>query len=740
MKRAFLLLFLLVPFYLSGQVKITEPGVKTPTTFAIIIDQATYDNTREAVELYRSAVEADGLGTYIVSAPWTTPEEVRDELVKLNGRKPPLEGVVFIGDIPVAMIRQGQHMTTAFKMNEEKFPMVESSVPSDRYYDDLRLTFDFVKRDSLNPHLFYYNLRGDCPQRLNPTFYSARIKHPEGREGNKYEEIAKFLRKAAHEKRQCNALDTFVTFNGSGYNSDCLVSWMDLKGTLQESFPKAFGDVNSCKILNFRMENPAKYMVLDELQRPDVDVMLINEHGSPDILHIDDGIEPDYSDYKYVAAAVGRNIRDQLGYARWFYSEEDVESFKEYYAKELNVSREWLDELLSEESAAKDKEYDAMVRASSQISLAELTGIKTYPRFVMFNACYNADFSQDNVASYFIFNEGATVITQGNTRNVLQDKWSFEMMGLLSHGVRVGHWQNRIVTLESHLVGDPTFHFAPIAGNNLNYDIVMNRDNAKVWRKYLKSPYADVQSLALYMLAASDSKNEHSGLVYDYFLNSQFGTVRMQALRMLSEYNDGNFAKAIIKGLYDPYETVRKHSVYYAEKSGDPQFIPFMADIYVNNHESKRVHYAVGNALEHMEPEQVKAALEKSIANSTGLRKDTLMAETKKKFDNAFDSAREDLATMRNEEAAMEDRARSIKLIRNNFKHYYAAEYVAYLKDDTQDIKLRIAMAEALGWFRYSYRRFEIMDQMQALLDSPATDQRLKSELRKTITRLNNKL
>ena len=43
-------------------------------------------------------------------------------------------------------------------MDEKKYPMIRSSVPSDRFYDDFDLKFDFLKQDSLNPLMFYYKM------------------------------------------------------------------------------------------------------------------------------------------------------------------------------------------------------------------------------------------------------------------------------------------------------------------------------------------------------------------------------------------------------------------------------------------------------------------------------------------------------------------------------------------------------------------------------------------------------
>ena len=57
--------------------------------------------------------------------------------------------------------------------------------------------------------------------------------------------------------------------------------------------------------------------------------------------------------------------------------------------------------------------------------------------------------------------------TQGNTVNVLQDRWTYELVGLLSHGVRVGQYNRLIASLEGHIIGDPAFRFQPVEPNTL---------------------------------------------------------------------------------------------------------------------------------------------------------------------------------------------------------------------------------------------------------------------------------
>ena len=68
---------------------------------------------------------------------------------------------------------------------------------------------------------------------------------------------------------------------------------------------------------------------------------------------------------------------------------------------------------------------------------------------IMFDACYNGSFHEnDYIAGQYIFNDGQTLVAQGNTRNVLQDRWTIEMIGLLSHGVRAGQYNKLIASLE----------------------------------------------------------------------------------------------------------------------------------------------------------------------------------------------------------------------------------------------------------------------------------------------------
>ena len=701
-----------------GKVKIQKPKSQHVTAFAIIVDEMTLEKTGGAVEAYRDALEADGLSTYIVSGNWKNPDEVKAEIIKLNKRKPVLEGVVFIGDIPVALIRNAQHMTTAFKMNEDEFPFPESSVPSDRFYDDLHLTFDFICQDSVNTSHFYYKLREDSPQQLRPTFYSGRIKYPEARGGDKYEAIAKYLAKAVREKKRANLLDCFVSFTGSGYNSECLLAWMDERLALTENFPLAWKNSRTAKFLNFRMEDYMKYRLFDELQRDEMDVMLFHEHGAPDRQYICDGPAPaglqGYMNYikSSIYSFVKREIERKKG---------TPEEIMAYFTKEYALGSDFFKDFSMEKIA----EQNSLERLKTGIVLEDLKELKTNPRFVMFDACYNGSFHEDGyIAGYYIFNDGNTVVTQGNSRNVLQDRWTIEMIGLLSQGVRVGQWNRQIATLEGHIIGDPTFHFTPFAPNTLGMDMVTHKNDREVWEKYLDSPYADVQSLALRMLVENDADKTMSPRLLTVFQSSSFNSVRM---KLLSRYANEDFVEAIRLGLYDAYELIRRNAAIYAGKCGDPRLAEAVVDVLLNQPESQRVNYILQGALMLL-PEKQGAGVYLAKEENTS----QLMQQLNKDVaDNV-----QTLAMLQDARSPQKKQISVIRYVRNYPRHANIDAYLSIIENASQAEEVRVNMAEALGWFNYSYRKNEIRQALENMLKRDQMPGKVKLEVEQTINRL----
>lgn len=164
----------------------------------------SYDEAKSEIDAYRTSIEKEGLGTYLLIDDWKRPEPIREQLVKLHeNEKTPLEGCVFIGDIPIPMIRDAHHLSSAFKRSP-KANWQKSSVPSDRYYDDFGLKFDYIKQDSLIPDYHYMTLRADSKQYISPDIYSARIRplHLEGE--NRYQMLRDYLkRQLPKSKAKC---------------------------------------------------------------------------------------------------------------------------------------------------------------------------------------------------------------------------------------------------------------------------------------------------------------------------------------------------------------------------------------------------------------------------------------------------------------------------------------------------------------------------------------------------------
>ena len=100
--KSLLLLLWLLPLWSWAKPEMIRPKVKTSTAFAIVVDRQSYDKVRTAVEAYRDAIEKDGLATWILIDDWESPAEIRALLKEwYEDRRMPLEGTVFVGDIPV---------------------------------------------------------------------------------------------------------------------------------------------------------------------------------------------------------------------------------------------------------------------------------------------------------------------------------------------------------------------------------------------------------------------------------------------------------------------------------------------------------------------------------------------------------------------------------------------------------------------------------------------------------------
>ena len=697
-------------------------------SFAIVTDPQTFNNCKAAIETYRSAVCADGLGAFVVSRNWTNPDELKDSLMHYHKMRA-LEGAVFIGDVPIAMIRGAQHLTSAFKM-DETLPMRDSSVPSDRFYDDFGLKFDFLGRDSVERNFFYYNLAAESPQHISCDIYTGRIKSSEKR-GDKYGEISRYLLKAAAAKSQDNPLDHLMSYCGSGSFSNSLAAWKDETITLKEQMPAAFDNgSDGAKFLFYAMYPDVKSTLLGEIARNDLDLALFHEHGVPERQYVTETPRANETDAYYYDAKYRMRQRIRTAVSRG----KDAESVIEDIVKKYGITRDWVEDWNDPKTEAEDSLYDA----ATGIMLDDIAAAKPNVKMTIFDACYNGDFREDDcIASRYILSDGNALVGIGNSVNVLQDKSSSDLMGMLTEGYRVGEWMQQVNILESHILGDPTFHFTA-ANDAVRPDL--HKADCKYWLKFTSPKYpCDIRGLALHKLYALNY-NDLSPLLLKTWKESDEYMLRLQCLHLLEHYNDGNYEKVLKDGADDPYEFIRRKSAFFMGKVGTPEMAAELADLYMRDYNSLRVAHNVGFVCAHFPDSLFLKEFEKKFAEADWIYDRELFY---KKAENCFRAAFSIESSTGKIIGDKNNGYRKFYIggMRNQPYPQYAESLLAIVRDSGEVENARVHCAEVLGWFIRAWNRKDIVDGIDAYLKSgEEMPEALRNELVKTKNRLGDYL
>ncbi|WP_127129950.1 HEAT repeat domain-containing protein [Pseudoflavitalea rhizosphaerae] len=705
--------------------QIEKPGIASPTSFAIVIDAGTYGSVKNEIIAYKKAVEKEGLGTYIVSHNWSKPDEIRTVLQKLYAQSPKLEGAVLVGDIPVPMVRDAQHMTSAFKMDQRR-NWKSSSVPSDRYYDDFDLQFNFLKQDSAQKNLFYYALSPTSPQRIEMDIYTARIKPPVQKGENAVEKIRAYLNKVVAEKSKINPLNDFFVYTGHGYNSESLNAWAGEQISLREQFPDLFKPGNTIKFMNFRMDMHMKFTLMNEIQREELDMAIFHDHGSDDVQLL--------SGYPYVSNPQPsiENIRRYLRSKVRAAAERkggDVEKTKKGFTESLGVPMAWMDDAFVDSVKIADSIFDA----STDFAIPDIRNVQPNARFVMVDACLTGSLHLDDyMAGYYPFNNGKTIVALANSVGVLQDLWPDEMLGLLQYNVRTGNWMKHVAYLETHLFGDPTFRFAGNKSIDLNKAIVLQKNNAAYWETLLNHPSADVQCLAMEKIFRIKGVAASAMLRNKYF-QSNYGVVRMEALKCLAQINNADFKTVLLAGCNDPYEFVRRQAAYLLSDIGSEEMIVPAVELYINDGHSKRVAGKAKDALDFMDTRKVKEMLPSIYAKHTHLHngKEELEYLLKQQDYTAFKINR-DMKVVMDKSKPVKERLAEITIFRNYNYHSEVPKLISLAIDPAEDLSVRTTVVEALGWFFHSYQKERIVSMCNELMAGSSTPEVLKLQAEKT--------
>lgn len=701
--------------YIKPSIPINEPS------FAVFVDNDTYNSCKEQIMNYKQTLESENLPTFVVYKEWNSPEEVKNEIKALHQNKK-LEGIVFIGKIPIPMIQKAQHMTSAFK-KDEKTDRFESSVPSDRFYDSFNLKFNFVQQDSVRNQFFYYDLAANSPQQLKCDIYSARIKPIlKGEEG--YAQINDYLKKVIVEHKTQNNLNQFVSYTGDGSYSNSLMAWVPESHNIREQFSNVFEHSGRARFLRYNMWDYPKEEIFNQLKRDDLDFMIFHEHGMPDRQYIS-GIPYTHEFDEHIIS-----MKDYLRELarRTANSKKSVNALMEEYQKKYGIDSTWFAGYDSPQIIINDSLLD--IRRG--LVLTDVSKVNPNVRFVIFDACYNGDFREnDFIAGRYIFSKGKCIVTFANSVNVLQDKQANDLLGLLGYGARIGQWAKYINILESHIIGDPTFRFT---SNNLSIDactlIQKKQSDSELLNWLSQDTPCDIQNLALYKLYNRQYK-DISNLLTRMFRSSSYAMVRYTCLDLLEKLDDENYREVLKDAATDTYEFIRRIAINRMSLVGLPEYLPYMINTYLNDNLAERVKFNIQMGLRVFPKDKVEAVLDSCITRSFVLNKEQLKQEILKSV--SFGGFDEDIM---NKEGKERNRLFGISTLKNINNHPSIEKYIKIIVDPSESLAIRKAMLQSLAWFDLSYKKDKIIDACQRIINSTNVNPEIKEEAVRTYNRL----
>lgn len=693
--------------------------------FAIVIDPASYTEARAEVDAYAAAIQkADGYKVTVVEDIWGVPDSIRAVLKDMRFGRNPLVGAVFVGDIPVPMIRGAQHLASAFKMDESRYPREESSIPSDRYYDDFSLDFESLGHDEGTP-LHYYRLTEKGSQRLAPDLFSGRIR-PVDKDGNvRIEDLKKFLLKAADARLNPPTMDQMVFFGGHGYISESKTARLDEKRVWLEHFPLLDDGRHHIGYIDNSDLIPVKSHLMTELMRPDLKLAVLHHHGAPDTEYLNASARPymvgDAKEY------MRKNMREHLYRARqrgkdWQKAQRDMQ-------QRFDVPASWFKDAFDENLHKADSLEDAAL--DLHLEDFEGYGYKPNARLVVLDACFNGSFQlEDCIADRYIFQDGATVAVQANSVNSLQDKWHDRFFGLVAAGGCAGDLARYAPYIESHIIGDPTFRFAT---EHKNMDLAILRDNVCEWQHLLKKGTPDQQALAVEHLFRRGKLNGKKLL--DIYKTSGYATVRMEALYCLSRVKGEPFVKALECALGDGDEYIRRMAVKWAGKTGDPRLVPAVMDMFLTNNPSSRIVFNTNYALLGFPEDSVYAEFERRVGDIPMVNREKETEMLRASLKRNASRFKDDEAAIVNPDTPEKERKLCIRQTRNNLCIAAVPSLCEYLKTCGND-SVRIMLLEALGWQRLAWNADEIIAVAKDLAGDESLSEEVRKEAAKTVKRL----
>ena len=719
--KKYLLAILAVLISATAGAAVKQPG------FAIVIDPASYKEAKAEVDAYAASIKADGLVPFIVTDDTDNPDKLRARLKKMyEAKNNPIEGAVFIGDIPVVRVTDAQHLASALKMDQRAFPRDQWAVASDRFYDDFGLQFRFIERDSINPQWYYYSLAPEGAQYLAPNIYTGRIK-PMDNGTDKYEQIRHYLKKAVQAKKEANIVDNILYFSGHGYVSESVHARIDEKGELLQNFPWMHTRRQGIDYIDHKRDRYVKTRLMNELQRDNLDIAILHHHGGEELEYLND--EPDINTPMEAIDAV-------KDYASYVYRRHRGKGQPDDSVK-IGISRNLggipLDWMTEKDTPEKIKQ-DSINNRKLNLYVEDFEGFDPDVRLVILDACYNGSFHRPRYLSgAYIFDDGKTVAAIANSVNVLQDKWANRYIGAVGMGMRAGNLVKLNPYLESHFIGDPTFRFSSPVGNvDVN---VLLAGNPAQWKEYLDSEYPALRVMALRQL--DDANLIDSDALLSAYMNDNSEVVRMEAMMLLSNFADDNFIKCLDLAVDDSFELIQRFAVNFIGKCGNQELARALVSVGQRNNTGERIEFGVENSAAVYPCKLLLSTLDSIFVETDYMDSEVIKGYIAHALDVYADSERltgtQQLCN--SDSLTVKQQIQKIRTLRNSNMHYLVDDLLVFLQKP-HDETVTVSLLEALGWFNKSFRRDDIAAVALAMSKDKKQSAAVRDEALKTYRRL----
>lgn len=709
---------------LFSAIQVIPPNKKMDAAVLVFVDSLTFQEVNEAVKLYRDAIEQDELSAYLIINDWQNPQQIRDHIKEMIGKGIPVEGIVLVGDIPIPMILDAQHLTSAFKIDQDRFPRLRTAVPSDRFYDDLDLVFTFLEQDTVNPLLFYYSLASDSPQKIESDIYSGRIKP--GLEGEeKYRVMDSYLRRISHQKQQKNPLNHGLVISGHGYHSESLIAWANEYLELREHLPIFFMPDGDLRMLYHQMDIDLKRSALFQLQQPEFDLAIFHAHGDADAQYLA-GL-PEGKNVQENIEAVKYYLRSKLRQAKR--QKKSIDQVILDFQSKLDVPESWFFGAFEDSVIEKD----SLLNYGLDIHIEDIRQSSPQAEFVILDQCFNGAFIHSPyIAGEYVFGQGTTIAAAANSVNIIQDLWTNQNLGLLAYGARVGRWNQERNYLETHIIGDPTFRFTP--SHTEKIEPVWNYLSAseKIWKRYVKDHSPVLRAVAVRKWFQQRGADIESDLVEIYH-HDPAGIVRLQALGCLAELRSPAFEELLKVSVTDPFELIRRFTVKWMGDIGSADYLPSLLNNLLFD-PAKRVNTSSWDAIS-----KIGSAAAVHLARELSIDQ-----HDKNLWDRLVSQARSDsnwiylelLPTINNDTLELKKRISAARTFRNYRFQKAVPMLIQILRDPQKPENLRVTIAEALGWYTMSVHRPLILNDCRKQLQLEPPTSKLFLEIQKTIRRL----